>query len=286
MRVGSITKPFVATMVLQLADEGRVDLDATLARYLPAARVGGDRTIRQLLSRRSGLPDYTDHTSFVADVLANREAALDLDELLASASAEAMPAGEAFDYSNTNCLLLGRLIEQLDGRTLAESLAARITNPLQLVDTRLDEGRGQAAGVAGGWSPGILEGDPGAPYVSIATSAWAAGALISSAPDLATFLVALFDGRLLPEAMLGEMTNTGAEGYGLGLAAVRFGGDDHGYGHSGATTGYSATMGIDPSTGDVIVALTNSSSLSADRLAQRILEGLDGPFGSADDAES
>lgn len=272
MRVGSITKPFVATVVLQLAEEGRVDLDAPLARYLPGAAVGGDRTPRQLLSHRSGLPNYTDHPSFIPAVLAEREVALELEDVLAYASSEAMPAGESFQYSNTNYLVLGQLIERLDGRTLAESLAARITDPLGLEATRLDDGRGEVVGVAGGWSPGILGGDPSAPYASIATSAWAAGALVTTAPDLATYLEELLVGRLLSEEMLGEMTSTGAEGYGLGLMAVGFGGDARGYGHGGATPGYSATMGIDPSTGDLIVVLTNSDSLVADQLAQGIVQ--------------
>ena len=130
-RVGSLTKPFVATIVLQLVDEGRVDLDASLATYLPDTPVGGDVTIRDLLRHRSGLNDYTAANDFRHDTLADRSHRFAPAELLAYIAAfTPAPAGERYSYSNTNYVLLGQLIERVDGVDLNTALRNRITGPL------------------------------------------------------------------------------------------------------------------------------------------------------------
>jgi D-alanyl-D-alanine carboxypeptidase len=201
-RVGSLSKPFVAAMVLQLVDEGRVDLDSPLGDYLPDTPVGAEVTIRDLLRHHSGLPDYTVRGDFEEDTLADRERRFEPGELLAYIEPVAPgPAGERFAYSNTNYVLLGQLIEHLDGVDLNTALRARITEPLDLEVTRIDNGEPSAvAGLASGWSPGVVSGQPDAPYASIATGAWAAGGLVSTTGELATFLAALFDGEVISSA--------------------------------------------------------------------------------------
>ena len=118
---------------------------------------------------------------------------------------------------------------------------------------------------------GTLDGDPGAVYDSIASSAWAAGALVSNVEQLSTFLAALFAGELLSAHALAEMTATGSEGYGLGLAAAGLGVHQPGYGHGGAIFGYTSIMAIAPATGDTIVVTTNNDDLIADQLAKQII---------------
>ena len=269
-RVGSLSKPFVATMVLQLVDEGRISLDDRLGQHLPDAAAGADVTIEQLLGHRSGLPNYTDQPAFFADSLADPQASLGPDEILAYIRGVEPGAVGEFAYSNTNYIVLGQLVEHLDGVDLNTSLTTRITGPLGLSDTHFETPE-QPGSVVAGWSPPLSEGDPAADYSSISTGAWAAGALVSTTSDLAHFLEALLAGELTSAASLQAMTDTTDTGYGLGLFEVAFGPGHLGYGHSGAIPGYSATMATAPDTGDTIVVLTNNDALVADILAPRLV---------------
>jgi D-alanyl-D-alanine carboxypeptidase len=272
MRVGSLSKPFVATLVLQLVQEHDLDLDTPLGQVMPEPRLGADATIRQLLEHRSGVPDYTQQPAFFADVLAEGDRDLSTDEILAYAEAgTTTAAGGSFAYSNTNYVLLGLLVEHLEGTDLQTVLRRRITEPLGLQSTSFAMNGDAPADLAAGWSPGTLAGDPEAPYDSIASSAWAAGGLVSTAPELATFLTELFDGRLLDGPSLEAMTATDDDGYGLGLLAAGLGGAGVGYAHSGAIPGFSSTAGIDPDGEHLLVVLTNNDALLADRLAQEIV---------------
>ena len=272
-RVGSISKSFIATMILQLVDEGRVELDEALSTYLPDTPIGAQVTIRALLSHRSGLPNFTDIDAAMNEILADRARQFTPDEIVSFVSGvPATDAGQRFAYSNTNYILLGQLIEQVDGTDLNTALHDRITGPLGLNATRFATAEDPTSGgLAAGWSRGLLDGDPDADYASIASAAWAAGALVSTVGELATFLAELFAGTLISDEGLTEMTTTGPEGYGLGLFATSFGPDLSGYGHNGSIFGYTAMMAIDPATGATIVIVTNNDELISDRLAARIL---------------
>ena len=136
-RVASISKPFVAAMVLQLADEGRVNLDAALSTYLPDTPVGGDVTIRALLSHQSGLPDYTLSDDWQSDSRADPTRWFTTAEIIGYVEAMGPNGPDQGGYSNTNYLLLGQLIERLDGTDIATALTNRITGPLGLTNTRL-----------------------------------------------------------------------------------------------------------------------------------------------------
>ncbi len=272
-RVGSISKPFIATMVLQLVDEGQVDLEAPLSRYLPDAIIGADVKVRSLLSHRSGIPNYTDQAGFFLTVLADRNRTYSSGEILEFVADETTaPAGEQFSYSNTNYILLGQLIEAVGGMDLAAALRTRIAEPLSLEATTFPGAANDLpVNLAAGWSPGVLTGDSAASYESIASSAWSAGALISTTRDLARFLTGLFDGELISAERLDEMTDVADDGYGLGLFSARLGPDSRAYAHNGSIPGYSSTMAIDPVSGDVLVILTNNDALIADQLAPLIV---------------
>jgi D-alanyl-D-alanine carboxypeptidase len=271
-RVGSLSKPFVATMILQLVDEGRVDLDAPLGTYLPAATTGATVTIRELLDHRSGIANYTDQPDFFTDVLADPSRRFTPAEIVAYVADAPVARPGSFAYSNTNYILLGQLIEELDGDDLDESLQQRIAGPLGLTGTVFPAGdRATPDGLAAGWSPGVFSGEDDAEYASVATSAWAAGALISTTDDLAAFLHGLFDGELISAGSLQEMTDTGPDGYGLGLVAAALGPAQNGFAHSGAIPGYTSTMAIAPTTGDTLIILTNNDQLTADLLAPQVL---------------
>lgn len=271
-RVGSISKTFVSAMVLQMVDEGVVDLDSPLSTYLPDTPIGADATVRQLLGHDSGIPNYTDQLAFMEAVVADPSGAVPLQDVLDSVAD--VPAGEVgvFSYSNTNYILLGQMIEELEQDSLNNVLARRITTPLGLDDTYFADAITPArSDIALGWSDGFSSGDIPVSYRSVATTAWAAGSLISSTEDLHTFLMALLQKDLVSLESLGQMTFTGVDGYGLGLFQAGLGEGKLGYGHSGGILGYSSTMAMDPISGDTIIVLTNNDRISADAIAAEVI---------------
>ena len=272
MRVGSISKPFVAVLVLQLVDEQLVELDERLDTYLPETLVGAGVTIAELLSHRSGIPSYTDNPALFAEAFGDLQRVFTPDDILAYVIDLGPGRRGAFSYSNTNFLLLGQLIEAVDGGDLGASLERRITAPLGLADTWFEtQERPAPADLAAGWSLGIFEGDRDTPYTAVSSGAWAAGALISTVGDLATFLDALVGGRLLSDDSFTAMTDTGASGYGLGIRVAGLGAAGSGWAHNGAIPGYHSTIGISSDGGVAIAITTNADRLIADDLASRIL---------------
>ena len=216
-RIGSITKTFVAAVVLQLVAEGRLALDAPVARRLPGLVPSGI-TVRQLLSHRSGLSDYVDDPRVASgDVSGPRR----LVALAVSRGRVGRP-GERFAYSSTNYLVLGLLVQQVTGSSLEEELERRIFVPLRLTRTSFDSGTLLELPVHGYDAPtrsGIIVGEREDTMRDDASWAWAAGAIVADAKDLSDFFAALLDGRLLPATLLEEMVPE--QGYGLGLAAFR-----------------------------------------------------------------
>lgn len=270
-RVGSISKTFVATMILQLRDEGKVELDEKLGSYLPDVPAGGDVTIRQLLSHQSGIANYTSNPAFFIDVAGDYEHTYEPEDILAFIDGYPPGPTGTFQYSNTDYILLGMLLEHLDATTLNESLQNRIAGPLGLASTRfVGHGVEAPAGLVSFWSFGLNTGFSGADYESIASGAWAAGALVSTVDDLSTFLMSLFEGDLISADALMEMTDTGTSGYGLGLFAAQLGDGNPGYAHNGSIPGFSSVMAISPEAGDIVVVLANNDILIAEQMPPQI----------------
>jgi D-alanyl-D-alanine carboxypeptidase len=208
-RIGSITKTFTATIVLQLVQERKVSLDAPLTRYLPwAGAKAKPISIRDLLDHRSGLADYTTFPLWVAK--ADRSASTRPRAVLTFALAQPLlfRPGHVWRYSSSNYVALGLVIEAVTKHTYAQELEQRILRPLRLDATTLPTTR-KVRGLA----------DPGMnPWLP-----WAAGALVSDATDLARFYGALLGGKLVTKATLHEMERTVAAGKGsdgLGIFAA------------------------------------------------------------------
>ena len=273
-RVASISKPFVATIVSQLVDEGNVDLDETLSTYLPNTPIGGDVPIRMLLNHRSGLPNYTDQSAFMTDVFEDRNRVFTPDEILAWVEdAVTDEPDQHFAYSNTNYILLGQLVQRVTGTDLDTALRERISEPLGLEATRFAAVEtANPDRLAAPWSSAVFDGDPDAAYDSIASSAWAAGSLTSTTGELAAFFDALFAGKLVSPDALDEMTEGGPDGYGLGLGVLDHPSGTRLYGHSGGIPGYTSFAAFDPSTGDTVIVLTNNEEVVADELALTIID--------------
>ncbi|MFE6866637.1 serine hydrolase domain-containing protein [Kitasatospora sp. NPDC057692] len=245
-RIGSISKTFVATVLLQLAAEGRLGLDDTVERWLPGVMGGSGASLRMLLQHTSGIFNYTDDQEAL-----NRRPTHSPESLLRIALAHppVFAPGTGWAYSNTNYVLAGMIAERAAGRGLAEEIDARIARPLGLTGTYLPPAGDPAIrGPHARHYTRLFRTDPGAP-VHDATEFepsvfWAAGGMISTAGDLNRFLGALLGGRLLPPDGLREMLTTvptrdwiaDAE-YGLGLSSVRLPGGETVWGMGGALFG-------------------------------------------------
>jgi D-alanyl-D-alanine carboxypeptidase len=221
-RIASLTKAFVSVLVLQLESEGKLDIGDAVETYLPHVVPNGSViTLRELLSHTSGLFDYSDDPGFSQAVFDNPERTWAPLELTAFAFKHApyfAPGGD-YHYSNTNYILLGLVVEAVDGKPLAQSLQERIAGPLGLTATSLPTTIQLAPDFVHGYLS--LDGSPLidlAPLVSPSIG-WSAGGMVSNARDVTTFYRALLGGKLLPPAQLAEMeTPTAASGtYGLGI---------------------------------------------------------------------
>jgi D-alanyl-D-alanine carboxypeptidase len=228
-RVGSVTKPFVATVVLQLVGEGRLSLSDTVERWLPGMLPYGDQiTVRQLLNHTGGVPDYL-FAPLVELYHGNRFRSWRPRELVALIADQPpdFPAGTAWSYSNTDYVLAGLIVERVTGYRLRREVERRILRPLRLRDSSFPTDypflRGRHAT---GYS---LQLDDELNFIEPLFDitvynpswAWGAGNIVSDVEDLARFFRALLGGRLLPPALLAEMkTPVEVEpgfGYGLGL---------------------------------------------------------------------
>jgi D-alanyl-D-alanine carboxypeptidase len=239
-RVGSITKIFVSTVVLQLVAEKRLELTDTVEQHLPGLVPHGDGiTLRELLQHTSGLYDYADDRRTFAPYLAGNLAYAWKPRQLVRIAVSHKPLfapGQTWSYSNTNYLLLGLIVEAVTKDSLADQLQRRIFRPLGLRETRFEPGTHVASPAAHGYYNGIdVTGLSGSTY-------WAAGALVSTADDVSRFLAALFGGKLLGPDQLREMEQTipiGGNSYGLGLLEVDTA-CGAAWGHNGIVAGYSS----------------------------------------------
>ncbi len=291
--IGSITKTFVACVVEQLADEGRLDLDAPLVSVLGAASLdhipnAQDATIRQLLDHTSGIPSWEFDPVWIRR---GRGSELEpgriwgkgetLDYLRQGRDPAAHAAGKGYTYSNSNYTLLGLVIEKVTGAEAVAEIHRRILEPMRLGDIRF-EGF-EAVDVRrvparyhfvspdfiriAGLSPAFRRVTPRLADVSASnlSTEWTAGAVLATAHDLALFARDLRDGAIVGAAALKRMqsfkpTDDPEEDMGQGLALDRYG-DETLIGYTGNVLGFGAAMGWAPDEDVVIVVMTNAGSM-------------------------
>ena len=224
--IGSVTKTFVAAVVLQLVGEGALALDEEVGPIAEGV------TLRQLLNHTSGLPEYyADFDSLIAPYRADRGYKPNLTPRAALELVHARPRlfapGSGWEYSGGNYLALGLIVEETTGATLRDELRRRIVEPLGLEGTDL----GDRAGLARGY---LLPGNPVFPetgeglddVTDLELFGWGSGEMISTARDVAHFLQALLGGELLTPDMRAELLTTvpsdweESDGYGLGIEEV------------------------------------------------------------------
>jgi D-alanyl-D-alanine carboxypeptidase len=279
-RVASVTKSFVATVVLQLVGEGKMRLSDPVEHRLPGLVPNGRAiTVRELLDHTSGLFDYTEDVNYVGARVA-RPGRMWTPRQLVGIAVRHKPlfrAGSDWDYSNTNYVLLGLVVEAVTGRPLAAELRRRILRPLGLDSTSYPLGTALQGRVVHGYVRSI----PGVPIPRgqtldatsrVAPDAWGAGQIVSSAGDLTRFYAALLGGRLLPSHQLAAMkskvrgtrTVLGVRvefsaPYGLGLVVERLGCGTV-YGHDGDLPGYRNLVWASPNGRRVAAVMVNVSA--------------------------
>lgn len=267
-RVGSVTKTFTATLILQLAADGELSLDDPVSKYIPGVTNGDEVTIRMLADMTSGISSYTRDDAWQNIYFTESYRVWSLDELMKIGLAlkpQDFAPGTAFDYSNTNTIILGKIIEDVTGESYQRVLSERILTPLAMSQTSYPA---DSAAYPEPHPQGFtLQGGHGTPEHPANTTDWnpswggTAGELISSAPDLLRFARAEATGAgLLPAEQqierlrsFREFNGPGNGGYGLGW------GCENGWvGHAGELPGYNTSMFYSTS-GDVsVITMTNS----------------------------
>ena len=264
IRIGSITKTFVATVILQLAEEGKLGLDDPLSKFYPEVPNSSNITIRQILDMTSGLVDYLD------DPLANQsmfEQRMNKyspeDFLLVVIDRKPYFApGKGWRYSNGNYNILGMMIEKITGNKIEDEINNRIIKPLGLLNTSyplIPEIEGQ---YSHGYMVDSVTGETIDVTLIEPSITWAAGCMISNVDDLKIYGEALAKGTMLSSKMQEErlkFVNTGVVDfvkYGLGIFSL--GGF---IGHNGGITGYNTTMGYHPELETMIIVSVNEFGL-------------------------
>jgi D-alanyl-D-alanine carboxypeptidase len=284
-RVGSITKTFVSTVLLQLEAEGRLSLDDTVEKWLPGVVHGnghdGSRiTVRQLLNHTSGIFNYTadetfGRTYFLKDGFFQHRYDTKTPEQLVAVAMGHQPdfaPGTSWNYSNTNYVVAGMVIQKVTGRSYGEEIRRRVIDPLHLTATSVPGTRvtvpqpssraySKLAQTATGPTYDVTRLNP-----SLASSA---GEMISDSADLDRFYAALLKGRLLPPKQLKEMKTTVAvegipnAGYGLGLIDRELSCGVRVWGHDGGIHG-SNSVAVTTADGRHSVAFNFNGDWSGD----------------------
>ncbi len=275
-RAGSSTKPYVAVTVLQLVDEGLIDLDAPLTDYLPQYPQWEGVTMRDLLGMTSGLADYLNAPTLWLDAFFSDTGAMTPEELVAYVADEPMvfTTGEKCAYNNTNYVLAGMIIEGVTGNAAVEEITTRVIEPLGLENTFMDiddkakdtlaHGYTELAVVAAVfgipveaasfvpeefyYSEGVID----CTYLFHPATTWTAGAMLTTAEDMTRFMRALLRGELISDEALAEMMLFnecellgGNVPYGLGLMEYMTPAGKA-FGHGGLNFGYEAGTAYHP----------------------------------------
>jgi CubicO group peptidase (beta-lactamase class C family) len=247
--VASITKTFVAAEVLRLAGQGRISLDKPLSTYVKHKLTANNATVRQFLAMRSGVPDYlpTDYAAMDKAVKAAPSRHWTPTEALSHYSATVGPTGSLYEYSNPGYVLLGMLVENVTGRSLATVLRQDMIRPAGLARVAVQDTERPPAPAATARTP-TCPGRPDGylPCRSIASASMANGGMAADAPSIARWGYQLYGGRVVPVTIVNAMT-AGEGEYGLGTERYSQSlGLGEAYGHRGEIPGYSTMLAVVP----------------------------------------
>ncbi|MCX4964314.1 beta-lactamase family protein [Streptomyces sp. NBC_00654] len=284
-RAGSVTKTFVATVILQLAGEGRLKLSSPVERYLPGLIRGhghdGRRiTLRALLTHTSGLPDHAAGLPVTVPSMTGRAGPSvrppSAEAVVRAATARRPAAAPGrYAYSNTGYLTLGLVIQRVTGHSYASEIRRRVLVPLRLGGTSLP---GARTGLPAPHSRGYYR-DPRDGSLRDVTAmdprlAGAAGEMVSTLADLNRFYAALLCGWLLPPAQQATLLNTRAAhgSYGMGVYPEKLSCGITVWGHNGRTPGSYVRTAATRDGRHILTFRINTDTLSDTRLEPALLE--------------
>jgi D-alanyl-D-alanine carboxypeptidase len=276
MRIGSETKTFTVTALLQLAEQGKVSLDDPISKYIPGVVQGDQITLRQLANMTSGIENYTLTDTFDTTLQTDPHKVWTPQELLDLVAGQPLlfPPGQGFSYSNTNTVLIGLVVEQVSGESIGAYIKRHITDPIGMTQTSFPLDSALPDPHADGYA-----NDTPDKSVANATNwnpswTWAAGQMVSTLRDLRIWAPRLATGQGLLGAKMQRERARSVAGpgdpvtYGLGMFNVH-----QWLGHNGSLPGYQTLALYRPQTKTTIVALINTDIQRAPRGAPSTLVG-------------
>jgi D-alanyl-D-alanine carboxypeptidase len=296
VRIASVTKTMTSAVVVLLAQEGKLQFGDPVSKYVPDVPNGDNITVGELLTMRSGLYGYTNDPGFAKTLDADPAKVWTPQEVLAIAFRHPpeFPPGTAYDYSNTNYALLGLIVEKVDGTPLDQAFRDRLSGPLGLTQTTLPATTDTS--IPDPYSHGYMYG--GSTYALVdseyppdlqaaaragtlqpvdytnqnSSYAWAAGGVISTVDDLATWIRGLVGGRVfdaefqrqwLDSPQPADPAATTAPAYGYGIERQTFAPNATMYFHFGEMPGFNSFAGYDPGN-DVTVVIWSNLTVGLD----------------------
>jgi D-alanyl-D-alanine carboxypeptidase len=268
-RIGSITKMYTASMILQLVEEGKLKLTDTLDKFIPQVPNARKITIAQILSHRSGIPNVRRERDRQGGRPSTKPMAKDeMLALIVKAPPDFEPDTQ-HRYSNSGYFLLGLIIEKLTGKTYAQALEERITSKVGLKDTytatgNIDVGKNEALTYiqfGRDWEP-VAETHP--------SILFGGGQIVSTPNDLAKFIRALFDGKIVSKGTLDQM-KTMRDGEGFGMESFTYAGKTF-YGHTGGGDNYGSWLAYEPEEKLAVAYMTNAKIYPVARIVSGVVD--------------
>lgn len=279
--IGSITKLYTASLVMKQVDENTLSLDDTLEKWFNFS-YADQISVKMLLNHTSGIPNYTNYPSFTIQLFAFPWKNWKANEIVGyfeNSPLEFSP-GLQHEYSNSNYLLLGIILEKTSGKTYQTLLQEGITSKLALSDTFYDEIPEDVI-IANGYDKDILHlgvRNLTGFRTSLESSSTSAGRILSTSYDVATFTHALFNGNIVTNNSLAQMKTfvdapdkevPARKGYGLGTRYLIINGEGL-IGHTGTLPGYSGIAMHNENKNYTIVVLSNLSNINQEKLLEEI----------------
>lgn len=268
--IGSVTKTLTSTTLMRMQEKGLINLDDSIGKWIPKHPfIDPSITVRQLLQHRSGLADFSLTQEYRAAVVASTNRIFKPDELLMFLKEPLAKPGAPFNYCNTNYVLAGMIITKITGKGAGEAYKTHIFDGLKMDSTYMGVEDSLPIEVAVRWM-GTQSGQ-NVPINAAFSGAWTAGAVFSTAREIATFMRALHRGEVVSQASLTEMhTYVDTVTYGLGVSRQTLSGNIV-LGHTGSIRGYESIVLYVPSIDVGIAVLVNQGPSEPVTIAARLI---------------
>jgi D-alanyl-D-alanine carboxypeptidase len=284
--IASASKTFLATLTLQLVESGAVGLDLSVRTYLPDQPIDPKITVRMLLDHTSGLSDFFLNPKIDKVLQHDKTRRWTTAEALGFMRDQVFKPGKGWHYSNTNYVMLGLIAEAVTGTDLGTLFHQRLFGPLGLDHTYYQPTDGPTGVIAHGYRVGttikpkdVSDGSKLMPFTSVVTAAAGAGAIATTASDLARWGRALYGGSVLSDRMFRAMVDDASRTakfhpyvrYGLGVQLMKLNGHPT-LGHSGTLLGFKSDVRFLTDKGVSIAVLTNQSRTDPRVITKALLQ--------------